>query len=827
MNKVTLTLLLLFSYYGSQAATTLTDPVFQKSSYMIFEKAEASFSIDFNGGNYSNPFDSSIVSVDALITLPDNSSITVPCFFFYPTSFYSSGINWWEGSENAAQAKWMLRYAPKTAGTHTISIRVIDANGTVTANPVSITVIAGTNKGFVRTDATNNQFMRFDNNTPYYPVGENLAWATPGTLVDFYNNYLNNLGDNKANWIRYWLTGFARQALEWSPTHWSGWYGGLGKYSQRAAGLLDSIVNNCERKGIYMQLVLQQHGQFSTVVDSNWPENPYNSANAGGIMTSPCSFFNDATAIAQTKKQYRYIVARWGYSSNIVAWELFNEVNFAGTGTSALTPCPPADVVSWHNTMSSYLKSIDVNNHLVTTSTGNAGNPLLGLMDGNNTALDNLQYHTYASSPIENSLVANTTTAKNTYIKPVLCGEFGLDGTTVSSVAGDLWADHIRKPIWTGLFNEVPAMYWYWDSTYMQRKNLYNVFQPLSTFLEGVDIVGETGGHTKTLKFALNPPSSVATIQAVPGMSWGNSTQQDFVVDAAGNVSGLQNLSSYLAGTAWHPGMGNYASFTVTYASAGSAKINISASNTPPNNVEIFVDGVSTANLDFSAAGSLSVNVPSGTHIIKFQMNGNDWVNVSSYEFTAPSTKLIAYGFQGFTSAYGYVYDKSLPQWQDPATTPAIITAQLKIGSLTAGNYRVDYFDPQAGTSFYSGDVYPTVNDSITVFVPSFKKDLAFKVSSTLDPVTSIVDGHQDKPANRIYLYPNPAENEINVMITSSTGAASTLNIFNMLGEQALIQNFNLVQGSNIIPLNISSLPASLYFIRISGLKGNLKFIKK
>jgi hypothetical protein len=369
-------------------------------------------------------------------------------------------------------------------------------------------------------------------------------------------------------------------------------------------------------------------------------------------------------------------------------------------------------------------------------------------------------------------------------------------------------------------------MYWYWDSTYMQRKNLYNVFQPLSTFLEGVDIVGETGGHSKTLKFALNPPSSIATIQAVPGMSWGNSTQQDFVVDAAGNVSGLQNLSSYLAGTAWHPGMGNYASFTVTYASAGSAKINISASNTPPNNVEIFIDGGSTANLDFSSAGSLSVNVPAGTHIIKFQMNGNDWVNVSSYEFTAPSTKLIAYGFQGATSAYGYVYDKSLPQWQDPASTAAIKTAELKIGSLTSGNYRVDYFDPQAGTAFYSGDVYPTVNDSLTILLPSFKKDLAFKVSSTLDPVTSIVDG-QDIPTNRIYLYPNPAENEINVMITSSNVATYTLSIYNMLGETALIQDINLVQGSNIIPLDISSLPASLYFIRIPGLKGNLKFIKK
>jgi hypothetical protein len=829
MNKLTLSLFILFSHYGSHAATILTNPVFQKSNYQTYEKAEAVFTIDFNGGNYSNPFDSAIVSVDALITLPDNSTITVPCFYFYPATFHSTTtVNWWDATENASAATWMLRYAPKTTGTHTITIRVIDANGTITSGPAAIIVSAGTKKGFVHIDPANNQFMRFENNTPYYPVGENLAWATPGTLVNFYNTYLNHLGDNKATWIRYWLTGFARQALEWQSTHWSGWYGGLGKYSQRASALLDSIVNNCEKKGIYMQLVLQQHGQFSEVVDSNWPENPYNSVNAGGIMSSPCSFFNDAAALTQTKKQYRYIVARWGYSSNILAWELFNEVNFAGTDNAGqLAPCTPADVVNWHNTMSAYLKSIDVNKHLVTTSCGNAGNALLGLMDGVNTQLDNLQYHTYASSPVEQALVNNAASAKTTYTKPVLCGEFGISGTTVSSVAADNWGDHVRKPIWTGMFNEVPAMYWYWDSTYIQRKNLYSVFKPLSTFLEGVDLVGETGGNSTSIKFSVNP-SSPGIIQAVPGMSWGNSTQQDFIVDAAGNITGLQNLSSYLAGTSWHPGMGNYASFTVNYASAGTTTINISGSNTPPNNVEIFIDGVSVANANFSAAGVLSAPVPAGSHVIKFQMNGNDWVNVSSYDFTVASLKCLGYTYHGPSAAYGYVYDKSLPQWQDPVTATAISGAQVKIGSLTSGNYQVDYFDPQAGTAFITGGVYATANDSITFNIPSFKKDIAFKVSSTTDSPTSVIGG-SNTFAEAIQLYPNPAENEIKLAIPSSDTRSSRLSIFNMLGEQVLSSDINLVEGPNFISLDISSLPSSLYLIRLQDAKeqGGLKFIKR
>jgi hypothetical protein len=829
MIRITLSLFLLMTFhYWSQAATIITNPVFPKVNYTTYEKAEASFNITFDGGNYSNPYDSSIVSVDAIVTLPNNSTITIPCFYFYPTTFYSSTtVNWWEATENSGSAKWMLRYAPKTTGTHTISIRVIDANGTATSLPVTIIVASGSNKGFVRIDGTNNQFMRFDNNAPYYPVGENLAWATPGTLVNFYNTYLGNLGNNKATWIRYWLTGFARQALEWQPTHWSGWYGGLGKYSQRASALLDSVVNNCERKGIYMQLVLQQHGQFSEVVDANWSENPYNSANAGGIITNPCSFFNDLSAMARTKMQYRYIVARWGYSSNILAWELFNEVNFAGTNNAGqLAPCSQTDVTTWHNTMSNYLKSIDVNKHLVTSSTGSAGHPLLSAMDGNNTSLDMLQYHAYPGAPVEKSMTDNAISAKATYSKPVLCGEFGIGGTTQSSIAGDLWGDHIRKPLWTGMFNEVPAMYWYWDSTYMQKKNLYNVFKPLSTFLEGVDLVGETGGHSNEIKFALNPSYS-GTVKAVPGMNWGNSTQQDFVVDAAGNIAGLQNLSSYLAGQSWHAGMGNYASFTVNYASAGTATINILASNTPPNNVEIFVDGVSVINSNFSAAGSLSASVPAGIHIIKFQMNGLDWVNVSSYDFTIAAQRCLAYGYHGTTTAYGYVYDKSASQWQDPSTATAISTAQIKIGSLTNGNYQVDYFDPQAGTAFYSGGVYATVNDSITIPLPSFKKDIAFKVSATTSSPTSIL-GHHSKPSDRIYLYPNPAGNEVKLEMYSLKECTGTISIYNTLGEQKLSQVVDLTEGPNLITLDISSLPPALYVIHIENKgKAKLRFVKK
>src|SRR5690606_5542627 len=154
--------------------------------------------------------------------------------------------------------------------------------------------------------------------------------------------------------------------LEWSSGQWSGWYSGLGKYSQRAAGLLDSVLNESERQGIYMQLVLHHHGQVSTGTNAEWnsngsdnPGNPYNAANGGPCATA-ADFFTNANAKAYQKKMYRYIVARWGYSTNVLSWELFNEVQFTN-GTDA-------GIDSWHDEMSQYIKALDVHKHIITTS---------------------------------------------------------------------------------------------------------------------------------------------------------------------------------------------------------------------------------------------------------------------------------------------------------------------------------------------------------------------------------------------------------------------------------------------------------------------------
>ena len=167
---------------------------------------------------------------------------------------------------------------------------------------------------------------------------------------------------------------------------------GLGRYSQQVAQRLDGIVEAAEANGIAIQLVLQHHGQFSTTTNPQWDQNPYN-VNRGGMLETAETFFTDPEARRLTRNKYRYIVARWGYSPAILAWELFNEVQFTDGWRNR-----PETVVAWHREMADYLYEIDPHQHLVTTSS-DTGDAFAAIWNIN--SIDLVQHHQYGSPTIE------------------------------------------------------------------------------------------------------------------------------------------------------------------------------------------------------------------------------------------------------------------------------------------------------------------------------------------------------------------------------------------------------------------------------------------
>jgi hypothetical protein len=306
----------------------------------VFPKIDASFTIS---GLATDPFDYTQTDVRVLLTQPDGTTTTLLAFF--------------DGGST-----WRVRHTPTMVGVYQVAGVTLNGQSLAVGNlqPASWTV-AGipTSPGYVRVDPANTNRFITSNGRRYFPLGNDVAWWTNNTQLPL---ILSKLGGARENWSRVWMMEFYDSLnLEWPKV------GNFGTYSLPVAQKWDAIVSAAEQSGIFFQMTLHHHGQYSSTNGSNvnpqWEQNPYNTLN-GGFLTNATQFFTNAQAQALTKRKLRYIVARWGYSPAIMGWELFNEVQF----TDAAYANQWTNIAAWHDQMAQFIRSQDIYQHLVTTS---------------------------------------------------------------------------------------------------------------------------------------------------------------------------------------------------------------------------------------------------------------------------------------------------------------------------------------------------------------------------------------------------------------------------------------------------------------------------
>ncbi|NJM24273.1 MAG: PKD domain-containing protein [Bacteroidia bacterium] len=237
-------------YVSVQPASGRIGAITQFTPAVTYSKVEIGFLLT---QTYANVYDPDEVSVDALITLPDESTITVPCFFFEKGSYSAAGDQW---SVDGSLSCWMLRFTSEQTGLHTVVLQLTDAEGVTSTQPFETTFTAGEEKGFIQRDETEPQHYRHTTGQPYVPLGINAGWGS----TTQYNTILTNQSAGAANFVRYWQVPFDRQGLEWKSG--VSFYEGLGRYSQQAAAEQDSIMDLCASLGVYLQMTIFQHGMF-------------------------------------------------------------------------------------------------------------------------------------------------------------------------------------------------------------------------------------------------------------------------------------------------------------------------------------------------------------------------------------------------------------------------------------------------------------------------------------------------------------------------------------------------------------------------------------
>jgi len=427
-----------------------------------YEKFEVEVTLD---ADYSNPYDPTDIRLDARFTSPSGRSVIVPGFYYQDFEMDLNGPR--DRVTPVGEGTWLIRFAPDEVGEWSYRVLATTiASGTVRSPSQRFTVTESESRGFVRRDPRSPRYLVFDDGTPYFAIGEDMAWYGSGGMVD-YVNWLDALHAAGGNWIRVWMPAWGF-GIEWADT-------GLGNYDARQdeAYRLDALLEMARERDIYIMLTLINHGQYSTTTNPEWDSNPFNSAN-GGPLDSPADFATNAEARRLWHQRLRYIAARWGYSTNIMAWEWWNEVNWTPLVQSHL-------LAPWVQRSTAYLKTVDPYNHLITHS----GSPVSDKAVWNQ--MDFVQDHRYDKADL---VMDFSGIIQNWFFqfpdKPFLMGEFGspsqYDRDGMLFHLG-LWAAPMSGSFGTG-------MMWWWD-TYIHPKNVYYHLAAVSAYFAGEDLAAE------------------------------------------------------------------------------------------------------------------------------------------------------------------------------------------------------------------------------------------------------------------------------------------------------------------------------------------------
>jgi len=657
-------------------------------SVLLYSKFELTITLT---ASFSNPYNPNDLNLKVDFISPSGKTYTV--YGFYYQDFIRSGppetlaVN---GSPN-----WKVRFTPNEIGNWTYTLSCTDVTGNTVTPQKNLLCLSSSNKGFIRIG--NDKYLKFDNAEKFFGIGLNLGWYEYPEKTYSYRRWLDSLEYNGANLIRVWMSENAF-ALEWKNT-------GLGNYSTRLdrAYQLDWLLDYAEQKNIFIQLCLVPHGQFSTSINPEWIDNPYNSVN-GGPCAKPWEFFTNSTARDLFKRKLRYIIARWGYSPNLLAWELFNEVDHTDSFDVYRT-----SVTNWHLEMAQFIKSNDPNKRLVTTSYANE------FLDSNiwsSPLFDYTQIHHYNTTTDMQSAQADLTALYlSDFGKPVSIGEYDFLELGPWAVINDPKGINFHNSLWTSVMSGAfsTALTWSWEN-YIDPKNLFHHFKPVAEFVKNVKFLEQNFVQIKPLTFA----ATKTDFQIAPAYPrWGKGPQNNFGITSDGNINPTAiNLSKFLYGNVYNTEHRNPPTFSVTYSQPGEFKVIIgNAIGTSPR-IQIWLDGVKKIDQIANVNVTYSISVPVGSHQIFIDNQGVDWMRIAEYVFTNFVGGIRSYALKGNTEIVGWIHNRNY-NWRhlrDLPTPPAIISnGQIKIPNLiNHGFYKIEWWNCTNGVTFQSDTVSST-----------------------------------------------------------------------------------------------------------------------
>ncbi|MEL9939676.1 MAG: cellulase family glycosylhydrolase [Ignisphaera sp.] len=727
-----------------QPAFTVTSvaPSIVVSSYTqnasCYDVVEINF--DVSGIKYSNPFDSSEIDVYATILTPDNKLLAVPAFYTKDYEIQNVSLN-----EDLVvfmgKPHWSIRFTPQAEGVYKVSLIAKSKDVEIRSNTLEIYVKSCDKslKGFAHFDKDSG-YIRFDNGSSQILIGLDLAWAPKASAsISFYRSWFERLSNSGVKVVRIGLVPWSLN-LEWNKLH---------SYDLASAARLDEILELARKYDIYIIFVFMWHDELA----SKWSDNPYNAKN-GGFLASPEQFWSNQKAIEIFKDRVRYVIARWGYSPNIIAWELVNEADLTTNFYQARD-----SFVSWVANLSSYVKSLDPYKRAVTISLADYNSePRVWQLD----TIDIITVHRYGPSGLKDIASAfpeiiESLRAK--YGKPVVITEFGDDYRWIGYpgfTGTPYWALDksgvgLHEGLWSSIFagSPISAMSWWWD-TQIERYSLFYHFKALSNFLGGLDPL--KSGLSKVdvvVENATTGRGYISNITIYPMAGWitpggGQQKQNTYVINPNGSIEGdLSLLSSFVYGKSHYQNFLNPI-FNVTMLQKGRFIIHINSVGRGGAKASIYVDGVKIKEVDLpdkdgksdEAANEygidIEVDLEPGEHAIKIDNDGVDWftwdyIIIENAVYAKAKIQALALGNRTFVMLW--IRNKDYNWWNviNNVTIDKMENVTISLNNLEDGVYKIEFWDTYQGIVVHEENVNVS-GGRIEIVIKELDKDIAIKI---------------------------------------------------------------------------------------------------
>ena len=490
------------------------------NSARLFEMFEFAFDL----GTYSNPYDPEVIDVYAEFFGPDDNSVVVNGFYYEDYTFFRKQ-HLEKYQLNEQNNGWRVRFTPNQPGLWSFVIHAIDSEGeTVLANlngerfsfnchdaDEAEGFISKANARYLKREIQKDGRRQYRS---FFPIGPNVSWYFCSDYFDFstpmgiyeYQRHTDSL-TGSANYMRVWLNRYQYLSL-YGPEYTQTVNGQPVVYfdntiNQKDAAEFDQILQYAGQHGISIMPCIFTFGDFreaSNYSDENpsdWRNNPFHTQLG---LESPCEFLTDPEAKRITKNLLRYCAARWGYATNLLSWELWNEVNNMGHNDLPDDQYEES-VLSWHVEMADYLRSQDPFHHLISTSIVD-GKGLDAMDKGIFNTLDFSQIHNYQNIhkavskwQFSHVLYLLTQSELQSYPEmPSFVGEFafGQDTPAHKYIDHDPLGIDLHNSLWSSLFSGSmgPASFWYWDV--LKSCGLFSRTRPLFRFCKDLPIPSDS-----------------------------------------------------------------------------------------------------------------------------------------------------------------------------------------------------------------------------------------------------------------------------------------------------------------------------------------------